>query len=233
MKKLTNFSVGTASILCASQAFAGSITFTDGDFQDSDWSVVEVIDQTPNNSFTFSGTRIAVGGNPGGYRRAVNQLNTNTGSQIGSGYFQAGAVFDPGEDGSFLSFDVSLDGISEPTTAAGAMAYGLVLEQGGNYFRVGLGQVLNGAGWLNLSSTGLTSGDFIPETGGVLDLSDSDSAISLGVLAFNGIFGTPSVNSGGFDNWSVTVNTVSEPGALLLLGAGLAQLSFWRTRARR
>ena len=86
---------------------------------------------------------------------------------------------------------------------------------------------------MNFSSTGLTSGDFIPETGGVLDLSDSGSAISLGVLVFNGTFGTPSVNSGGFDNWSVTVNTVSEPDALLVLGAGLALLSFRRVRARR
>ena len=144
-------------------------------------------------------------------------------------------MFDPGEDGSFLSFDVSLDGISEPATAAGAMASitDWFSNQGGDYFRAGLGQVLNGAGWMTFSATGLTAGDFIPESGGVLDLSDSGGAISLGVLVFNGTFGTPSINSGGFDNWSVTVNTVSEPGALIVLGAGLAFLTLRRTRARR
>ena len=72
MKKLTMISAGAAVLLSASQAFAGSITFTDADFQDSNWSVVEVIDQTPNDSFNFSGTRIVVGGNPGAFRRAVN-----------------------------------------------------------------------------------------------------------------------------------------------------------------
>ncbi|MGB0630918.1 MAG: PEP-CTERM sorting domain-containing protein [Alphaproteobacteria bacterium] len=209
---------------------AGTITFADNDFQDADWMAVEVLDLTPNDSFVFSGNRLSAGGNPGAYRRVVNELNTLASSPIRAGHFRSGAVFDPGEDGSFLSLDVSFDGISQPGNLAGAMGYGIVLEQGGNFFTVGFGQVLDGAGWANFGATGLVEGSFSAVDAGSLDLSDAGGLVSIGVLVANGTFGLPSTNVGGFDNWSVNVNTVSEPAQLALLGLGVAGLSVARRK---
>lgn len=53
-------------MLCEASSARGSVTFSDAEFEDADWTVVEVLDTTPNDSFTFSGTRTSSGGNPAG-----------------------------------------------------------------------------------------------------------------------------------------------------------------------
>jgi len=203
-------------------AHGAVIEFSDTEFQNGDWSGVEVRDTTPNNSFVFNAGQQLAGGNPGAYRRVTNELGTNTASLITSGHIFAGGTFDPGEDGHFVSFDITLDGISIGA-AAGAMAYGLLLEQGGNFYTRSLGQVLNGGVWQSLSATGIVESDFFSETGGTLDLSDSGSVISVGFFVANGTFGTPSINEGGVDNWNLKIN-LPEPGGLGLVIAGLVAL---------
>lgn len=228
--------VAAAAFLCGTPAIGATITYSDSDFADANWSAVEVLDTSPDNSYSFTAAQSLVGGNPGAYRRVVNTLGTTTPSLIGSGHFQVGAVFDPGEDGTFGSLDMSFRGISVDAEAD-AMGYGVLVEQGGNYFQVGLGQVLNNTGWMLFNGTGLVESDFLALGGGTLDLSDSGSAISIGVIVRNGTFGAPgipSVNEGGIDNWSVSVHTVEipAPGGVVLLGLALAGIGAMR-RYRR
>ena len=91
------------------------------------------------------------------------------------------------------------------------MAYGLLLEQGGNYFTFGPGQVLNGAGWMNFSQSGLVESDFVAEGADTLDLSNSGSPVNVGFFVSNGTFGNPSTNTGGVDNWSFQITTTVIP----------------------
>ena len=55
-----------------------------------------------------------------------------------------------------------------------------------------------------------------------------------GFTVGNGTFGTPSVNEGGVDNWSVGVRLapVPEPGSVMLLGLALG-CAIWRRAASR
>ena len=197
----------------------GDLVLSDSDFNDSNWVVVEVIDTTPNDSFVFSGTQLLAGGNPGAYRQVINQLNTNTASSVLSGHFFQGGSFDPGEDGTFASIDVSVDGIGV-SGPAGAMGYSFLLGQGGNYFSTGLGSLINGTGWHSLGATGLVESDFNSIGGGSLDLSNAGGPVTFGIGVSNGTFGLPSTNKGGVDNWSVTIHTVAipEPSPLLIVG---------------
>lgn len=215
-------------------ALGATITFSDTEFADANWTAAEVLDTSPDNSFSFTAAQSLAGGIPGAYRRVVNTLGSTTPSSIGSGHFQVGAVFDPGEDGTFGSLDMSFRGISLNATA-GAMGYGVLVEQGGDYFQVGLGQVLNNTGWASFAGTGLVEGDFLALGGGALDLSDSGSAISIGVIVRNGTFGqpgVPSVNEGGFDNWSVSVHTVEIPAPSAAAILPIALLAFGIARRR-
>ncbi len=225
--------VAGAALLCAASARGAVISFADSEFLNADWLAFEVNDQTPNDSFSFSATQLGAGGNPGAYRQVINELNTLVGSQIASGHLFQGGGFDPGVDGPFKSLAMSFDGISIPGNPAGAMGYGVLLEQGGDFFSHGLGQVLDGLGFAALSATGLTEADFTPFDGGVLDLTDTGAPVSIGFFVSNGTFGQPSTNEGGVDNWSVSITTgVPEPGLAGLLGFGLFALGYLRKRRR-
>lgn len=228
--------IAVALSMSAAAAHGAIITYSDADFPDANWSAIEVLDTSPDNSYSFSAGQVLAGGNPGAYRQVINTLGSTTPSSIGSGHFLTGATFDPGVDGTFASVDVSFRGISL-NAAAGAMGYGLLAEQDGNFFQVGLGQTLNSTGWQLFSATGLTEGDFTALGAGALDLTNAGSVVSLGVIVRNGTFGlpgAPSVNEGGIDNWSVSVHTaeVAEPGILAVLSVGLAGLGFARNRRR-
>lgn len=227
--------VAAAAFLYGTPAIGATITYSDTDFINANWNAVEALDTSPDNSFSFSASQVLAGGNPGAYRGVTNTLGSLTPSFIGSGHFRVGATFDPGDDGTFASLDMSLDVISLDATA-GAMGFAVLLEQGGNFFSVGLGQVLNGAGWEARSASGLTEGDFVALGAGVLDLSDSGSLVNLGVIVRNGTFGAPgvpSVNPGGFDNWSVSVHTVEIPAPTAAAVLPLALLAFGLVRRRR
>ena len=225
--KLISISALFAAVLFAVPSHSMVISYTDTEFVDASWSVVEALDTTPNNSFTFSGTQILSGGNPGAYRQVVNQINTGTASSIISGHFRSDMIYNPGTDGAFGSIDVSFDAISFPGTPAGGIAFGVILRQSGNFFINTSSVAVNGLGWTSFSSSGLTGADFNALGGGTLDLTNGAAAVEIGIFASNGTFGFPSVNTGGFDNLSLDVN-VPEPGTLAIFSAALIALGATR-----
>ena len=236
MVKQFAVAVSMTATLMAASATAATITYSDSDFADANWTAVEALDTSPDNSFSFSGAQVPFLGNPGAYRQVLNQLVATTPSSIGAGHFQTGAVFDPGQDGTFGTLDMSFDGISLGADA-GAMGFAVLIEQGGNFFQFGVGQVLDNAGWAHFNAVGLIESDFTALDGGTLDLSDSGTAISIGIHVRNGTFGAPgdpSVNKGGIDNWSASVHTVEihAPAATGLFMIGLAGLALHRRRSR-
>lgn len=223
-------------LLAPMSAHAMVISISDTEFQNSDWSITELTDTTPNNSAAFTGTQVSSGGNPGNYRRLTNEMNTPTASSIAAGHLYLGLGFDPGEDGHFASLSFSFDGISDPASPSGAVAYQLLAEQNGNFFRAPASfiAVISGTGWQNNALSGVTASDFVLHSGtGSLDLTDSGSLVRFGIFTSNGSAGEPSINIGGFDNFNVSV-AVSSPGsAAILIPALVAVAGFRRVRRRR
>lgn len=197
----------------------GATVISDTEFANINWSATEIVDTTPNDSFVFSGTQVANGGNPGAFRTIVSQVSTAVASNVAAAHIYEAATYDPSGQGAIgsLNFSFDLNAVSGP---AGAMGAGAVVRQDGNFFTFGLGQVLNGSGWVGLTTGPLSSLQFNPISGGTLDFSGNGGVMSFGFFASNGTFGTPSTNTAGFDNFRVEI----EPVSVVPLPAGLPLL---------
>ncbi len=215
----------------------GAVTIQDAVFSDADWSTLELIDTSTNDSGVFVGEQSATGGNPDEYWRVVNEVNEagpSTITLLGAHVYQ-GDSYDPSVSGAVDTVQFMLDGIGV-SGPAGAMGFRALIEQGGMFYVAGLPQVLNGAGWQPLDSGPLFASAFALVVGGGSDPGQNpDFSASGGVLRFgvgtsNGTFGTPSTNEGGIDNWVVTIEPVPEPQAALLLGLGALAIAAHRPR---
>ena len=210
---------------------AEAVAFSDSTFNDADWTAFELA-ATPATTFTLVATQLGAGGNPGAYRSVVVTSFSPVGDVgLSTGHLFAGGIFDPGEDGHFVSLDFKIDGISIGST--GALGYGLLLVQGGKRFVATSVMALNGEGWKSVNQPGFTGTEFFQSfpdgTGSSFDpdFSDAGGPIQLGFynVSLAGPAGV-AVNTGGVDNWSVTIHTreltpVPAAAALALLAAGL------------
>jgi hypothetical protein len=203
-----------------------SILLQDGVFSDSDWTAVELIDTSTNDSFVITAGQRLTGGNPDEYRRVVQTVNEDTGVsiKIRSGHLFQPASYDPSSQGAVADVRFDFEGFSLVGTAAGAMGYGALIEQDGMFFVKGFGQTLNGAGFEAFGGSVLTAAEFGKVVGGTTvdatmhpDFSASGSAMKFGFFVSNGTRGLPSVNEGGVDNWRVEITQVPAPPVLALL----------------
>ncbi|WP_281932110.1 VPLPA-CTERM sorting domain-containing protein [Roseibium album] len=234
-KMIKSFSAALFLAVFAPVAAFGATVISDTEFVDINWSAAEIGDTTPNNSFVFSGAQVLNGGDPGAFRTIVSQVNTLAASSVQAAHIYEAATYDPSGMGAIgsLTFSLDLKAFSGP---AGAMGAGAVVRQGGNFFAFGLGQVLNGSGWVGLTTGPLSSAQFTAISGGTLDFSGTGGVMSFGFLTSNGTFGTPSTNTAGFDNFRVEiaqVGAVPLPAGMFLLlttlvGFGVA--SRWSRR---
>jgi hypothetical protein len=210
-----------------SPAYA-SILFEDGVFAESDWTALELIDTSTNDSFVITAGQRLTGGNPDAYRRVVQTVNEDEGVSIKlqSGHTYQPGSYDPSTEGAVAGVRFDFDGFSLPGNPAGAMGYGALIEQDGMFFLKGFGQTLSGAGFEAFGGSFLSAADFAKVVGGTTtdptmhpDFSASGGAMNFGFFVSNGTRGTPSVNEGGVDNWRVEISQVPAPPTLVLLAS--------------
>ena len=234
-------------ILAALPAFASpcleaaSFEFSDGVFDDANWSTATLIDTTPGRLFAVAAGQATAGGNPADYRMLVHESSSpgTAAVLLLSGHYYLPRTFEPARDGAIESLDVRFDGISFDSTA-GAMGYALLVRQAGADYVAYGGPTLNGEGWQRFAMTGLTADAFGLVTSSGFDdsrrpdFSPTGSSITLGFAALNGTFGV-STNKGGIDNWHVSIRTATPvpiPSAALLLVTGVMALPWWRRQRR-
>lgn len=217
--------------LQASAAAATQITFADAEFADVDWSATKVQDTTAGAGATFSAGQVASGGNPDAYRSVTHVYDTGT---IRVAHSFEAATYDPTILGAIDTVDFAYDGIHLQPPAGQAVALGPLLVQGDSFY-VGPSDAIFDETWTFFDRIGLTAADFarIAGTGAANpDFSATGAPIKAGYFSANTNTSTGSImRMAGVDNWSVTFNTVPEPGAGLLLSTGLLALG-WRRSQR-
>jgi hypothetical protein len=218
---------------------AAALTFSDGTFQDTDWSSLEILDSS--GAATFSSSHQIAGGNPGEFRQTVHSVPASGQSIIVDHVYSAGH-YDPSTQGAIASIDFSSDlrfiGGSVGTSQVG---YQLLLVQGGSHYNaLSTGAVALGPGagapgpWIAAAFSGLTQASFTRVFGSgpaQPDFSPGGADIQFGYLTQNTSIDTAITTTSGIDNWSVVVHT-PEPPAGALIGLALLSLAVAARRPR-
>jgi hypothetical protein len=189
-----------------------ALTFSDGVFDPLDWSA------TVTGAGTASHQQVLTGGNGGSYLEVTNRPTPVATSTVAGFHLHSGFVYDPSVSGAIASIAWSVDVIN----LALGHAAGLAIAQGGSFMAADtfVTVPLGSAGWIQTGPSLLLPGD-LPAG---LDLSPSGAPLTFGIFAANTF--DPRAgdvdNIVGYDNLTVTVTSVPEPGSLVALGICLA-----------
>src|SRR6185312_5074480 len=235
--------IGLGTLLVFAARCPADTVFSDGTFNNADWSVVS---EGIGNGGTASGSQATSGGNPGDYRQVSLTVNSAPGgSQPYSveiaAHLNSTAIYAPAVQGAIGSLDISQDAILLQGSGDG-IGEGIALQQDGQTFysadNLGHGLFITpDHTWTNHQMPGMTAADFFTAAdwpyataGAKPDFSASGDLITLGFYT-SGVTNNGSYTvSGGVDNWSLTVHSVPEPTGGCALAVGT--LAFFGRRCR-
>ncbi len=215
-------------------AFAGSVTFSDGTFNDTDWYADVIKYSGPSPS--FSAYQAVSGGNLGAYRNVQQHYGGDGG--IWLGHWLDDATYNPSAQGAITTIDSSFDLILFDGGDSDTVAYMILLEQDGVVYQAGytlttIEPTINQ--WVHHAYSNLTADDFLDVFSNTLhpDFSASGGLMELGFISANGTSGfSPTGTSSGIDNWSVSISSVPLPPAILFFVSGLLSIMGLRKSAR-
>lgn len=215
--------------LCLAASTAQAVTFFDGIFNNSDWSLTTISNAAGAGS-TASGLQFLTGGNPNEYRRIRHQLVV--GSQPNGGVFsfhmKNTAFYTPSSQGAISYIDYSEDSINFVNQVGNGQGSGLAIYQNGRFYRqqnpILVMPYAGYSSWTANPSLGLLAADFaevtlagLVLTGNNPDFSAAGTIMQLGFVRSNS--GNGSYNTDcGIDNWHV--NVVPAPASAAMLGLG-------------
>jgi hypothetical protein len=227
-------------------ARAAIINFTDGIFNNADWSASKIVDTTPGTAATFSAFQQPVNGNPTFHRETthvfgIGAIRVAHLRNVGGSPF----TYDPSSSGAINTISINYD-LVHRTPNLGAVGYGLLLRQNGKYYTnpIPPDNIFPNA-WSGFSHLGLTSANFfellVPGTGVNVfsnpDFSATGSLIEFGYVTSNshGGAGVIVTKTSGIDNYGLRLDTVPEPATLITTIVGsltAVTVVAWRKRRR-
>ncbi len=199
-------------------AQAATITFSDGDFDLPPWSSMTISGASGGQTSLQESTD----GNPGFFLSVTTVTNAPTSTAHVNDAF----VYDPAL-GAIATIDVSLDYRNINSFGQGHGVSAVFAIQDGNVFSAA--NFITGSSDFSsqtFSATGLTPASFSSGSG-QLDFSANGAPIAFGFLTSNS--GGNGINVG-YDNYSVSINTIPAPAALPLLASALAAFAWLRRR---
>ncbi|MCC7084805.1 MAG: hypothetical protein IT427_07340 [Pirellulales bacterium] len=226
-------------------ARAATINFIDGVFNNADWTGTKIADTTAGASAAFIALQQPAGGNPTFYRQTTHSwglggLRVAHLRNIGGMPF----TYNPSSSGAITSLDYGYDLIYQMGPPGGAVAYSLLLRQGGKYYAPVVDNIFANS-WTSFTHLGLTSSNFyelLTPGLGINILSNPDFSATGSLIEF----GYQSANSqatthvftkvSGIDNFRMRMQTVPEPEAVISIAVGVIVMggfAVWKTRQMR
>lgn len=195
--------------------------FTDGTFNNSDWTSSKIVDSTSGSSGAFSVDRVASGGNPGPFRRVTHTFRIDYMEEgaLVIAHLRAGALYDPGTQGAISSISYSYDLRKPRPSDSHFTRYSPLLLQNGVYYKTtdenAAAQV-----WTRVAGEDLRAARFTRFAGsGPLrpDFSANGAPIQFGYVTSNssgggfGEGGSEDSLQTDLDNWSITLAAAAPP----------------------
>ena len=214
-----NQSIGLASAVIATtvaiSAAGSNETIEDDVFEEVDWFVVELRDETLGDSAGFVGVQQSTGGNPAEHRFVANSWthDGNGSVSVVGGHLRVAAEYQPSAQGEVGTLDFSFDVRTTATTyqTESLLLFLPLLMQNDAYYTARVGAEAADL-WASFASGELTAEDFTryagdPQAPSTPDFSAQGSpltfgfATSVGPHALAGTYAT----DGGLDNFTVSV----------------------------
>ena len=197
---------------------AQTVTFSDQDFNDSDWTA-EIIVNEVGSSAKFEARQDPNRGNPGAFRRITHEGETSSSRvEIHVAHLRGGAVYDPPESGRISSIGYSYDLKNLESRTAWDSTYYLLIFQNNTYYRSPRDRISR-LDWTPFGRSGLERGDFTRVAGDGPRrpiFSDNAPPLQFGFASVSnfpasggevspGLGGGDDSRNSGIDNWSVTI----------------------------
>jgi uncharacterized protein (TIGR03437 family) len=213
------FALAAAAISAHARA---DVQFTDGTFNETDWTSSKIVDSTSGTAGSFTITRVASGGNPGPFRRVTHTFHFDYMDEgtLAIAHLRAGATYDPSTQGAISSIAYSYDLRKPRQDDSDYTRYSPLLFQNGAYYKT-TDENASGVIFTRVAREGIQASRFTRFAGsGPLrpDFSASGAPIQVGYVTSNS-------SSGGFgegggeedslqsdiDNWTITFATAGAP----------------------
>ncbi len=193
---------------------AQTVTFSDQDFNDSDWTATVIIDETRSAQITAE--QDSRGGNPGAFRRIAHVGEAGSRDrEIHVAHLHAGATYDPRKQGPISSVGHSYDLKNLESRTIWDSTYYLLIFQNDTYYRPPVDNISR-LDWTPFGRSGLEARDFTRVAGDGPrrpNFSDTAPPIQFGFASVSefppsgespGLPDDDSRNSG-IDNWEISI----------------------------
>jgi hypothetical protein len=221
--------VSLASLAAAASSAHAVVSFFDGVFNNSDWTLNTITNASGTGS-TVQALQFLTGGNPNEYRRIRNNLlvgSTGNGAVIGF-HMNVTAFYTPSSQGAITSINYSEDSINFVNQGGNGQGSGLAILQNGIYYRqqspILVMPFATFSSWAPNAAPGLTATSFAEVTpAGIVNIGNNPDFSATGSIMQLGFWRGNSANQNfntdcGIDNWHVDI--IPAPGATALLGLG-------------
>ena len=212
-----------AAILAVSalNAAAQTVTFSDEEFDDSDWTAEMIVNEA-GSSAEFTAEQDTSGGNPGAFRRIhhVGQAGSSP-REMHVAHLRVGAIYDPQTDGRITGVSYSYDLKNLESRTIWDSRYYLLIFQNDTYYRSPRDRTST-LDWTSFDRSGLDARDFTRVAGDGPrrpNFSENAPPLEFGFASVSEFPGSSSESPGlgdrddsrnsGIDNWSVAVSTAA------------------------
>ena len=234
-------------VLATSSMVAGGSSaegFSDGDFDDADWSVSTI---TFGNGGVSSGDRMPSGGSPNAYRQVTINVSAAPSpaefSAVWSIPLRSGAVYDPSTQGAIVSIDYSEDARLFSGSAPAGQTVAPALRQGADFY-IPAGMTVPETSWTAKPFSSLTESDFFLIQDDLIDADQHpDFSATGGPIEFGfGRGNSTAIGGAGFstvtgiDDWLITIHPaqgvpLADFRGLMFLVLGLGVIGAYGSRA--
>lgn len=220
-------------------ALAPTTIFTDGEFNDTDWTITSIANDS-GDGFVLS-SQVSTGGDPNEYREVANYLvtgATQTRNSVMGLHILDSAIYDPLIQNGIGLIEFSIDYMNYSDVYGNGERYGPALLQDGQVFVGGPAAILLRTRefgtqefvWQSVSSITFGEGEFFKVDTAIENLIDysahpdfsaSASPMTFGFFTFNS--NPPGLDEGftsfmtvGYDNWEIRIDPIPEPATCTL-----------------